>query len=232
MKQTVLVIEDDEAMRRSVCTLLNRAGHGTLEAASGPQGLRALYDDRPAAVLLDVTLGDMDGWQVLARIRDLSDVPVLMLSGQDSEAGKVRALQGGADDYITKPYGRQELLARIAAALRRASGAPGSRERHERYEDGVLVVDHELREVRVRGQLIEVTPLEYRLLTALVDHSDRVLSHEQLLEFGWGDVGRVGREQVKIRLAGLRRKLASSGDPAPLIETRRGFGYRYRPPSV
>jgi DNA-binding response OmpR family regulator len=223
----VLVAEDDVDVRELVCTILRRAGHEASEAGDGQAALRALYDVRPDLVILDVAMPELDGFQALERIRDLSDVPVLMLTARDTEMDKVRGLRAGADDYVTKPFGRAELLARVDALLRRTAGRA---EAPDGYADALLRVDFAQRTVEADGQDLRLTPQEFRLLAAFVRHPGQVLSHEQLLELVWGDAYATARDQVKLYVGYLRRKLRAATDAEP-IETVRGFGYRYRPPS-
>jgi DNA-binding response OmpR family regulator len=199
------------------------------EAADGREALRLVYEVRPDIILLDVAMPGLDGWQTLERIRDMSEVPVLMLTASDAELEKVRGLRGGADDYVTKPFGRQELLARVQALLRRASAGGDAAPPRELYEDDFVSIDVSNAQVRVRGAEVSLTPLEFRLLAAFVRNPDQVLSRDQLLDLVWGDSAGVAAEQVKLYVGYLRRKLegALSGESAP-IETVRGFGYRYR----
>ncbi len=224
---SVLVVDDEADIRSLVRELLERAGHDVVEAGDGNEGLRAFFASRPDLVVLDVSMPGLDGWGTLERIRELSDVPVVMLTAQARELAKVRGLRGGADDYITKPFGRQELLARVEANLRRQrsdADAPAT------YGDGFVTVDFAQRAVEVAGTPLSLTPLEYRMLAAFVRNSNQVLSHEQLLELAWGDARNAERDQVKLYVGYLRRKLgAPAGEESP-IETVRGFGYRYRPP--
>jgi DNA-binding response OmpR family regulator len=230
----VLVVEDEDDVRRLVRVLLERAGHTVVEAANGLEALRRLEDEAPDLVVLDVAMPELDGWQTLERIRDLSDVPVLMLTARAGELDKVRGLRGGADDYVTKPFGRQELLARVEALLRRTSGPPEVR---AAYADAALRIDYVSREVTVRGRggewrPVQLTPLEFKLLSAFVRHPNETLSRARLLELVWGDVEGFGGDQVKLYVGYLRRKLGwgpSNGGP---LETVRGFGYRYRPPAA
>jgi DNA-binding response OmpR family regulator len=149
----------------------------------------------------------------------------MMLTALGAELEKVRALRAGADDYMTKPFGRQELLARVESLLRRAS----RRELQEVYRDGQLEVDFSQRRVRASGEPVELTPLEFRLLGAFVDHPGQLLAHDQLLELVWGGERGTSRDQVKLYVGYLRRKLAEAGVPPDAIETVRGFGYRYSP---
>src|SRR3954447_14954618 len=232
----VLVVDDDETVRAVVRRLVEIAGGSVVEAATGEEALRVLYAERPAIVVLDIDLGGLDGWQVLERVRQLTDVPVVMLSAHDDELEKVRALQAGADDYVTKPFGAQELLARLQAHLRRAAAPPAGSHADAPapvapYRDAALALDFAHAEATVHGRPLELTPREHRLLAAFVRHAGRTLSAEQLLDLAWDDPAGDTR-RVKVYVGYLRAKLAAAGlDPAP-IETVRGFGYRYRPPSA
>ena len=223
----VLVVDDESDIRGLVRALLERAGHEVLEAADGQEALRSFYSQRPDLVLLDVSMPLLDGWGTLDRIRELSDVPVLMLTARAEELDKVRGLREGADDYVTKPFGRQELLARVEAQLRRSRP---QRKELETYDDGFVAIEVAQRAVRVAGDEVPMTPLEFKLLLTFVRHPNQVLSHEQLLELVWGDERSGARDQVKLYVGYLRRKLgAGTADDSP-IETVRGFGYRYRLP--
>ena len=222
----VLVVDDDADIRGLLRELLERQGYQVTEAANGRDGLRALYASPPDVVLLDISMPELDGWETLERIRDVSEVPVAMLTARAAELEKVRGLKGGADDYITKPFGRQELLARIEAMLRRG-GARGPSQ--DTYADDLLSVDFAQRRVAVRGNDVQLTPLEFRLLAAFVRHPGQLLSHDQLLELVWGDSFASSRDQVKLYVGYLRRKLKDADESAEPIETVRGFGYRYRP---
>jgi DNA-binding response OmpR family regulator len=177
-------------------------------------------------VVLDIGLPEMDGWTVLERIRDLSDVPVLILTGHGTEAEKVRGLRGGADDYLTKPFGNAELVARVQALLRRRQAAEPTPA--ESYDDGVVRVNFGTHEVFVGGVQVDLTATEYRLLAALIRHRGQVLSPVKLLELAWSDPFGVGPERVKYSVMRLRRKLSANGHAGPSIEAVRGFGYRYR----
>jgi DNA-binding response OmpR family regulator len=224
-RRTVLVVDDDTDIRGLLRELLERAGYAVSEAADGRSALRALYVARPDLVILDVSMPELDGWETLSRIRDLSDVPVLMLTARATEIDKVRGLRAGADDYLTKPFGRQELVARAEALLRRTNGRGA--ELVDGYADDLVAVDATRHVAAVEGVEVALTPLEFRLLSAFVRHPDHVLSHDQLLELVWGHSHGVSREQVKLYVGYLRRKLGPAA--ATRIETVRGFGYRYRP---
>jgi DNA-binding response OmpR family regulator len=224
--QRILVVDDDTDIRALLRELLERRGFSVSEAADGRQALQELYGGRPDLVLLDVGMPGMDGWTTLERIRELSDVPVVMLTARSAELEKTRGLRAGADDYVTKPFGRQELLARIEALLRRSGGRETSAA--ESYADAFVKIDFAQREVTARGQSVELTPLEFKLLTAFVRNPNQVLSNEQLLVLVWGDSD-ASREQVKLYVGYLRRKLSPDAPEEAPIETRRGFGYAYRP---
>jgi DNA-binding response OmpR family regulator len=167
---------------------------------------------------------------VLERIRDMSDVPVLMLTARGDELERVRGLQTGADDYVVKPFGKQELVARVTALLRRASRGSGREQEAESYADAYLSVDWAQARVLVGEREVQLTPLEFRLLSTFVRHPRQVLSREQLLELVWGDAYGVGGDQVKLYVGYLRRKLDPDEPDRVPIETVRGFGYRYKAP--
>jgi DNA-binding response OmpR family regulator len=227
MTARVLVIEDDPDIALSIRTVLTRSGFDVAGAADGRQGLHDFHAGRPDVVVLDIGLPTLDGWQVLERIRDLSDVPVLLLTAHGQESDKVRGLHGGADDYLTKPFGNRELAARVHALLRRPRAA---RQQADVYDDGHLLVKFGSHEVRVNGALAELTPTEFRLLAALVRHPGQTLSAEQLLELAWNDPFGVGPDRVKFGVMRLRRKLGQPASATRPIEAVRGFGYRYMVP--
>jgi DNA-binding response OmpR family regulator len=223
----VLVIDDDDDIRGLVVELLQRAGLQVDQAADGRAGLRAFHQTPADLVVLDVSMPELDGWETLERIRDLSDVPVIMLTARGAELERVRGLQAGADDYMVKPFGRQELVARVQALLRRARS--GGDDRQESYADERLTIDFGQRAVTYDGRDVSLTPLEFRLLSVLVRHPRQVLSRDQLLELVWGDTYGVAADQVKLYVGYLRRKLDPDAPDRAPIETVRGFGYRYLP---
>ena len=220
----ILVVDDEADIRTLLRDLLERAGFAVDEAPTGREALRALAAAPPALVLLDVSMPELDGYQTLERIRDLSDVPVIMLTARAQELEKVRGLSAGADDYVAKPFGRQELLARVQALLRRSGGRS---ELLEAYTDEFVSIDYAQRSVRVQGRPVKLTPLEFKLLAAFVQNPDRVLSRDELLNIVWGDPYGVSGDQVKLYVGYLRRKLAPDDPGSVPIETLRGFGYRY-----
>jgi DNA-binding response OmpR family regulator len=221
-QRTILLVDDSAAERAIVEKRLVGAGYRVVTAADGREGMRRLFETRPDLVLLDIVMPELDGWHTLELIRQVSDVPVIMVTGSDTEVERIRGLRAGADDYVGKPFSAGELVARVEALLRRSAGATEVR---EVYADAVVAIDYAASEVRARGEVVQLTPLEFRLLAAFVEHPGQVLSRGQLMELVWGDAYGAG-DQVKIYVGFLRRKL---GAPE-LIETVRGFGYRYRKP--
>ena len=224
------MVDDDESIREVVQLVLERGGMAVRTAEDGRAALKILFSGSVDAVLLDVDMPGLDGWQTLERIRDVADVPVCMLTSEDAELAKVRALRGGADDYVVKPFGPQELLARVEALVRRgrSGGGDGGSKPVEIYEDALLAVDREQRLVTLRGTELQLTRREYALLAALTDDAGRVLPSDVLIERVWD--GMATADQVKLYVSRLRRKLAAH-DADQAVETVRGIGYRYRPPA-
>ena len=223
----ILVVDDDDDIRGLLRTLLERAGHEVTDASDGREGLRELFAGSPDLVILDVAMPGLDGWATLERIREVSDVPVLMLTARDAELERVRGLRGGADDYVVKPFGRQELVARVDVLLRRPRSAGGT---EDTYADARLSISFAQRAVRYDDREVALTRLEYRLLSAFVRHPNQVLSHDQLRELVWEDSLSTSRDQVKLYVGYLRRKLDPDAPGSTPIETVRGFGYRYKSP--
>jgi DNA-binding response OmpR family regulator len=225
---TTLLVDDDPALRRVLRRVFERDDGNVVEAADAAEALSVLYAARPDLVVLDIRLPGPDGYHVLGRIRELTDVPVLVITGLQDELTRVRALRAGADDCITKPIGGQELVARAEALLRRR-GAPVEHPR--RYADGFIEIDRYAATATVQGVTLDLTPLEFRLLAAFTANAERVLSHEELLEDVWGDTA-FTRDRVKIAVGTLRAKFRRAGVARVPIETVRGFGYRYEPPRL
>jgi DNA-binding response OmpR family regulator len=225
----ILVVEDDPQVSSLLLTVLERSRHRAVLAETGDDALRCFFDRRPSLVLLDIDIPGADGWTVLGRIRELSNVPVLMLTGHGSELSKVQALNAGADDYVVKPFSVAELVARIDALLRRAR--PDEAPLSDVHDDGVVRIDYVRREVTVCSRPVRLTPTEFRMLVALVRHPGQVLSRTQLQEMVWGDSGVTSGDEVRVYVRYLRRKFEDVVDEAP-IETVRGFGYRYEPALV
>jgi DNA-binding response OmpR family regulator len=225
-RKRVLVVEDEPDLRRTLDKVLTVAGFAVLLAADGRTGLRAVHAEKPDALVLDIGLPGLDGWQVLARVRDLSDVPVLLLTAHGAEAEKVRGLRAGADDYLTKPYGNAELVARVQALLRRGAASIPT---PEVYDDGHVRLDPNARTVLVGGTDVRLSPTEFRLLAVLARNSGQVLTPAQLLDRVWGDPTGIGPERVKFAVLRLRRRLGWADPVSSPIQSVRGIGYRYRP---
>jgi two-component system KDP operon response regulator KdpE len=220
----ILLVEDDVSIRRLVRTSLESHGFTVRDAVTGDMGLRLAQDVKPDLVILDLGLPDMDGVVVARRLRDSSTVPILVLSARNQEAAKVAALDAGADDYLSKPFGVDELLARIRAALRRADV---SRHRdHGQFSRGELKVDLVRHQVSRRGREVHLTPIEYRLLAALIRNSGKVMTYRQLLKDVWGGAHGEDNHYVRIYMAQLRHKLEADPAQPKFLLTEAGVGYR------
>ena len=218
----VLVVDDEPQIRRLLSVALESAGHRVLAASTGAEGLSMAASHRPSLVLLDLGLPDIPGTEALRRLREWSDVPVLVVSVLDAEADKVAALDLGADDFVTKPFNTGELLARIRVALRHADKAPSE----PVFQSGDLVVDLATRRVTRAGQEVTLTGKEYDLLRLMVRHAGKVLTHRHLLREVWGPTAENQTHYLRVYLARLRDKLeADPGNPVLLL-TEPGVGYR------
>jgi DNA-binding response OmpR family regulator len=217
-------VDDEEDLRELTRLTLELAGHRVTVASDGMEGLRIFFSEPPDVVLLDIRMPAMDGWTLLERIREVSDVPVIMLTAYGQEWQKVQGLRGGADDYMVKPVGKQELLARIDAVRRRSTSAQGTR---DPYQDAVLSIDFRRHKVYVRSEEVHLSPIEFKLLAIFVQNRDMVLSADQLLDSCWGDRDS-GPDSVRVYMNYLRKKLEDDPAKPRLLETVRGFGYRYR----
>jgi two-component system KDP operon response regulator KdpE len=226
---TVLVIEDDMETRDMVSRALTVRGYRVDEAVDGATALRRWEAQRPDLVLLDLGLPDIDGLQVIRRIRREAATPIVILSGRYEEAAKVEALDRGADDYVTKPFGVDELHARLRLALRHAAGP--SADDAGRYRSGSLVLDTARHEVTVGGRPLDLTPREFEILRLLLAHAGRLVTKGRLLRAVWGAAYQAESSYVYYHVSQLRRKLASAdpgGELDALIVTEPGIGYRVR----
>ena len=226
-KTKLLIIDDDQKLVEAMALYLTKAGYEVFTAAGGRDGLQKLYHHQPDLVLLDIMMPGLSGWEVCERIREVSNVPVIMLTARGQEADRVKGLQMGADDYVTKPFGLRELEARIQAVLRRTASLP-STETAVIYSDENLTVNLAERRVLVRGEWVALTPTEFRLLACLVENAGRVLTHNQLLERVWGWEYRDDLDYVRVYIWRLRRKVEKSPDEPEYILTEHGFGYSFR----
>jgi DNA-binding response OmpR family regulator len=221
---TILVVEDESSIASFVSLYLKNAGYTVRTASSGSQALSLAASEKPALIVLDLMLPDIDGIEVCKRIRQDSDVPILMLTARDEDVDKIIGLEVGADDYLTKPFNPRELVARIKSVLRRA--APERREREsETIQHGELFIDAGRREVNVGDEEIQLAPKEFDLLWELLDHRGLVLTRDQLLERVWGYTFAGDTRTVDVHVRQLRRKL---GEASPIV-TVWGVGYKVAP---
>lgn len=225
----ILVVDDEPDVIKIIAIgfHMQQPTWEVIGAQEGPEALRLIEEERPAVVLLDVGLPEMDGFEVLQAIRLFSDVPVIVLTVQDDEMSKVQGLELGADDYVTKPFSHLELLARVRAVLRRAQTLPLTHERP--FTSGELDIDFARREVTVRGQPVALTGTEYRLLYHLVRNAGRVLTHESLLARVWGREYSDEISYLKSYINRLRNKLEQDPHHPEYILTEYGVGYWFRP---
>lgn len=221
----VLLVEDEPQMRRFLRVALEGSGYRYLEAPTGEEGLALAIQYRPDVILLDLGLPDMDGLDLMTRLREWSQTPVIVISARGQETDKVGALDVGADDYLTKPFGTSELLARIRVALRH--GDLGAVE-DPLFTLGRWRVDLARRQVLVAGQEVHLTPLEYRLFTTLIRHAGRVVTHRQLLKEVWGGVAGAQPLYLRVYMAQLRHKLEEDPSRPRYLQTEPGVGYRLR----
>jgi two-component system KDP operon response regulator KdpE len=225
----LLVVEDDEATRALITSNLNAHGYVVREAGTAADALRAWDTQRPDLVVLDLGLPDADGTSVIRRLRRDATTPILILSARGEERDKVAALELGADDYVTKPFGLEELRARVAALLRRAAGPAADRTGSLRL--GPLTLDVAMREVRIGGEPIDLTPREYELLKVLMSQSGRLVTHGHLLRAVWGQQYAGEDHYLHVYVSRLRRKIAAADDTGAvrdLITSEPGVGYRIR----
>jgi two-component system KDP operon response regulator KdpE len=219
----VLVIEDEADIRRFVRLALESEGHEVVEAGGYQRGLIDAGTRRPDLLVLDLGLPDGDGVALIHDLRGWSQMPVIVLSARAGEADKIAALDAGADDYLVKPFGAGELLARVRAQLRRGSQAGGE----PVVSFGDVVVDQSRRTVERAGQALHLTPIEYRLLTHLLAQPDRVLTHRQLLKSVWGPGHAEDTHYVRVHMANLRKKLEADPSRPQHLLTEAGVGYRF-----
>ena len=226
-KAKILVVDDEAALVELIREWLEKGGYEVYGASDGMAGLREFFRHQPDLAILDVAMPVMSGFELCQRIREVSQIPVIMLTAKAQELDKVRGLNLGADEYLVKPMGRQELLARVGALLRRVYMTP--MEPASNYTDSVLSLDFAKHEAFVRGEKVALTPTEYRLLSYLVQHPDQVLTLQQMWDRIWGWTGG-SLESVKWHIAYLRKKIEQNPEKPELILTVRGVGYRYQKP--
>jgi two-component system KDP operon response regulator KdpE len=220
----VLVVDDERSIRRFLdASLGNR--YTILEAGSGGEAIQSAVVNHPDLIILDLGLPDMDGTEVTRRLREWTDVPVIIISVRDGEQDKVAALDAGADDYLTKPFGTSELLARIRVALRRSNKTEVE---SAVYQTDGLIVDFVKREVRINELPVTLTPTEYNILKILVNHAGKVLTHQQLIKEVWGGNYEADSHLLRVNISNLRRKIERDPLKPQHIITEPGIGYRLK----
>jgi len=225
MKKIALIVDDEVQIRRLLRVALESEDYDVREAQTGQEGLQEIAARRPDVILLDLGLPGMDGLDVLKRLREWSETPVLVLSVRDDEAGKVAALDAGAEDYVTKPFSTPELLARLRAAQRKMR----PEEEVSVFKSGDLVIDLTARVVTRDGQEVKLTGTEYALLRLFVRHAGRVLTHRQILREIWGPKSEEHRQYLRVYVTHLRQKIEADPTHPRLIKTESGIGYRFQP---
>ncbi len=220
----VLVIDNEAPIRRFLHTALTAHGYKVFEAGTGQEGLMRIMEDRPDLIILDLGLPDLDGVDVTRRVREWSQTPIIILSVREQEMQKVAALDAGADDYLTKPFGLSELLARMRVVMRHQVSPAGE----PVVRSGDLTIDLARRLVTVGGEIITLTPTEYALLRALAVQAGRVLTHNQLLRQVWGMGYESELHMLRVNLSNLRRKIEPDSTQPTYIQTEPGVGYRLR----
>lgn len=226
-RPVILVIEDDPPIRRFLRTGLGAHGFQVFEADTGRRGLVEAGIRKPDLIILDLGLPDMDGVEVVKTVREWTVLPIIILSARYAEQHKIEALDAGADDYLTKPFGLGELLARIRVALRHSAINPENVQ-HEIFEAGNLKVDLMNRLVYVRDQEVHLTPIQYRLLSVLVKNAGKVLTHRQILKEVWGPAYLEHSHYLRIYMSQLRQKLEQDPTKPEYLLTESGVGYRLK----
>ncbi len=227
-KQTILVIEDEKNIGNYMETIMVSNHYKVLRAMNGMAGLSMCTSHHPEVILLDLGLPDIDGMEVLARIRAFSNVPVIVISARTQEAEKVAALDCGADDYITKPFGSEELLARIRTALRHQVQAGNQNSQEPVYSRDGLVIDFEKRLVLLNGESVHLTQIEYRLVSLLAQNAGKVLTYDYILKEIWGPYADTDNQILRVNMANIRRKIEKNPAEPHYINTEIGVGYRMR----
>lgn len=225
LKIVVLAIEDDPAIRYLLRAALENTEFKLLEAQTAAEGVDLATKKRPDLILLDMSLPDTNGIKVIETVRGWSKTPILIVSGHGQEELKVAALEAGADDYVTKPFGVSELIARMKVAVRHAVAA-ASLSQEPVFESGDLKLDRSAREVSMRGERINLTPIEYKLLCALANHAGKVVTHRQLLTEVWGEEYSEESQYLRVYVGYLRKKLETQPDSPKLILSEPRVGYR------
>ncbi|MDP6453620.1 MAG: response regulator transcription factor [SAR202 cluster bacterium] len=230
LAEIVLVVEDEQPVRELLLTWLDEAGYETCFGVNGVDGLKQLYDHRPDLVVADVMMPEMDGFEFCRLVREVSKAPIMILSGLGKEAEKIKGLDLGADDYVVKPVGMDEFLARVGALLRRRRWSDSEPAEENRYEDSQITIFPERHEVWVRGDKVDLTPIEFRLLSVLTEWAGKTCSLDEIRRQVW-ESPHYSAEVVRWHIASLRNKIEPDPDGSPQrIVTVWGVGYRYEVP--
>ncbi|NWF67719.1 MAG: response regulator transcription factor [Chloroflexi bacterium] len=227
MPEKILVIDDEETTVQLISILLERRGYDVIKAYRAEDGLRKAYRHQPDLVLLDIMMPDMNGWEVCKRLREMSDMPIIFLTALDDIKDVVRGLELGADDYVTKPYDNDELVARVKAHLRRSPRPSVSEELS--FDNGDFRINFMNREVYVRNEIKHLTPKEFNLLGVLVRNAGRVVTRTELVTQAWGEEYADAIDSLKLYIHYLRQKLEVDAQQPDYILTSRGVGYRFSP---
>lgn len=230
LENKILIIDDSPDLLRIVQVCLERENYTVFTAVNGKEGLQRTYSVQPDLIILDVMMPSMDGWEVLTRLREMSDVPIMMLTAKGREVDIVRGLSLGADDYVTKPFGTAELVARVQALLRR-NQSPASPLKTQ-YQDNGLSIDLDRHTVTLEENLVDLTPTEFRLLSVLVQNAGKVVPHRVLLTQVWGEEYANEIHYLKLYIRYLRQKIEESPSNPKYILTEWGVGYRLREPTT
>ncbi len=226
MKDRILIVEDDTEYLDLTRTWLENAGYEVVTAGDGVEGMRRIYSSRPDLVLLDANLPKIDGWEVCRRVREMSDIPVMMLTVNGGKTDRLRGFALGADDYLTKPVDFDELMARVRAVLRR-SWADTHKNKPSTFNNGDIEIDWGSRQVWVRGKRVKLSPLEFKVMSCLVNNRGWIVTHEQLLEKAWGPNYIGDKSFVKLYIRYLRQKIEKHPHRPEIILTERGVGYLF-----
>ena len=222
----LLVVEDDLAVRNLVATTLDVHGYAHAEAENGTQALMDLVSSKPDLMILDLGLPDMDGVEIIRKVRGWSSLPIIVLSARQDDADKVEALDAGADDYLVKPFSVEELLARLRVALRRLQSESSRAAEPVTYENGALQIDFDAALVRVEGSEVHLTPIEYKLLCLLARNTGKVLTHNYILKEVWGTALASDLPSLRVFMTTLRKKIEPDPSHPLYIQTHVGIGYR------
>lgn len=229
--KTLLIVDDDQSLLYALTLYMEKEGYQVVTAVSGDESLRRLYETHPDLVILDIMMPGMDGWQVLERIRDMSDVPVIVLTARGQEDDRIRGLRMGADDYVPKPFSMREVAARVDAVLRRSHSTHHPDGERTLYADDYLIIDAERMEVRCGAKHVDLTATEQQLLFFLARNQGRLLTSRQILTNVWGYEYAEETAYVRLYIWRLRQKIEPAPETPRYILTEHGLGYRFVNPS-